>query len=292
LRIGSGAGVNDLYHRDRAYEGLRRKPRRTAMNVIATTAWNVGKSMDGDPIIAIASQVEKVKTLAEAEEGLRAVVDAINFNLFKFGGFIVVAQKLFDEANSGFKGCKNFREYIEKGLGIRYGKAMHAARIYRKLRYLGIPWSAFENIGWTKVLILLDVITKDNVEQWVAKAKEKNNGSLKSLVDAEKTKGSPVTTKIFKLHEDQKQLVDDALAKMKEESGTESDAVALEYIIQNYMGAGIQFQNWDQALTYAAKHQTDDPYSVVAKVINRLEALFPSLEIDVKVTLKEAPATA
>jgi hypothetical protein len=155
-----------------------------------------------------------------------------------------------------------------------------------------VPWSAFGGIGWTKVVMLLDVVTKDNVGQWVAKAKEINNGSLKALVDAAKQKSAPVNTKTFKLHEDQKQLVDDALAKMKEESGTESDAVALEYIIQNYMGAGIQFQNWDQALTYAAKHQTDDPYSVVAKVINRLEALFPSLEIDVKVTLKEAPATA
>jgi len=56
------------------------------------------------------------------------------------------------------------------------------------------------------------------------------------------------------------------------------------------MGAGIQFQNGDQAVTYAAKHQSDDSYTFVKTVFERLEALFPSLEIDVKVTLKEAPA--
>jgi hypothetical protein len=155
-----------------------------------------------------------------------------------------------------------------------------------------VPWSAFGGIGWTKVVMLLDVVTKDNVEQWVAKAKEINNGSLKALVDAAKQKSAPVNTKTFKLHQDQKALLDDGLAKMKAESGTESDAVALEYIVQNYMGAGIQFQNWDQAVTYAAKHQGEDPYSFVAKVVERLEQLFPSLEIDVKITLKEAPAAA
>ena len=261
-----------------------------AMNVIANAAWNLGKPMDDDPIITIASQVEKVKTLAEAEEMYRAVSDADNFALFKIGGVIVVAQKLFDKANSKFKDYKNFREYVENVYGIRYSKAMRAAGIYRKLVQLGIPWAAFGGIGWTKVVMLLDVVTNDNVEQWVAKAKEMNNGSLKAHIEAEKQKHAPVTTKIFKLHEDQKQLVEDGLAKMKEETGTESDAVALEYIVQNYMGAGIQFQNWDQAVTYAAKHQSDDPYTFVKTVFERLEALFPSLEIDVKVTLKEAPA--
>jgi hypothetical protein len=263
------------------------------MNVIANTAWNVGKPMDGDPIITIASRVENIKTLAEAEDMLRDISDATNFNLFKLGGVIVVAQKLFDKTNPKFKDYKNFLDYIEKVYGIRYGKAMRAAGIYRKLRHLDVPWSAFENIGWTKVVMLLDVVTKDNVQEWVAKAKEMNNGSLKTHVEAEKQKGAPVTTKIFKLHKDQKQLVDDALAKMKEESGTEGDAVALEYLCTNYMGAGIQFQNWDQALTYYVKHLGQNEVPIfVQKVVARLGQLFPELNIKVTITLKEAPAAA
>src|SRR6266498_5611136 len=103
--------------------------RRRAMNVIANTVWNVGKPMDHDPIITIASQVEKVKTLAEAEEMYRAVSDADNFALFKIGGVIVVAQKLFDKANSKFKDYKNFREYDENVYGILYNKTMTEAAI-------------------------------------------------------------------------------------------------------------------------------------------------------------------
>jgi hypothetical protein len=216
---------------------------RPAMNVIANTAWNVGKPMDGDPIITIANQVENIKTLAEAEDMLKNLIDAKNFNFFAMGGCIVRAQELFDKSNCNFKDYTNFRAYLEEVYGIRYTKAMHAAGIYRKLRHLGVPWSAFGNIGWTKVVMLLDVVTKDNVQEWVANAKEMNTRSLKTHVAAEKHKGAPVNIKSFKLHQDQKELLDNALDKIKSESGTEVDAVALEYLCQNYLGAGIQFQN-------------------------------------------------
>jgi hypothetical protein len=271
------------------------------MNVIANTAWNLGKPMHGDPIITIASQVENIKTLAEAEDMIRELTDASNFNLFKLGGAIVRAQELFDKPNSGFEGYENFRQYLAKvvygNYGIRYDKAMHAARIYRKLRGLEIPWSAFGNIGWTKVVMLLDVVTKDNVEHWVAKATEMNNGSLKARVEAEKQKGAQkgrktVSTKIFKLHEDQKELVEDAIAKMKAESGTQDDSVALEYIMHNYMGAGIQFQNWEQALTYAAKQQSDDPPLFMHVVVKKLEELFPGYKLDITLLAKDAPQAA
>jgi len=249
--------------------------------------------MDGDPIITIASQVENIKTLAEAEDMIRNLLDANNFNLFKMGGVIVVAQKLFDKADCKFKDYKNFRQYLEEVYGIRYSKAMRAAGIYRKLRHLAVPWSAFGNIGWTKVVMLLDVITNDNVQEWVANAKEMNNGSLKARVEAEKQKGAPVTTKIFKLHQDQKELLDDTLSKIKSESGTNVDSVALEYLCQNYLGAGIQFQNWDQAITYAAKHLDQDEIPIfIQKVVAHLKELFPELDIKVKITLREVPAAA
>src|SRR6266542_1292942 len=162
-----------------------------------------------DPIIKFASQIEN-KTLTEVEEIIKNLIDAREFNFFKLGGAIARAQALFNESKS------EFRKYVEKVYGD-YGKAMRAAQTYKKLVYLEIPWSAFEGIGWTKVLALLDVVTKDNVKQWVAKAKEMNFPSLKALVEAEKQKGKPgmeqgpktVTTKTFQLHEDQKEVVND-----------------------------------------------------------------------------------
>jgi hypothetical protein len=174
---------------------------------------------------------------------------------------------------------------------------MRAAGIYKKLLQLEIPWSAFDNIGWTKVLVLRDVVTKDNVKQWVAIAKKMNFPSLKAQVEAEKHKGKPgtepgpktITSKTFQLHEDQKEIVEAALNKIKEESGTAVDSVALEYMAQNHLGAGIQFQNWDQALTYAVKHQ-EDRTLFVQQVITRLEELCPEFDINVEIAPKKSAA--
>jgi hypothetical protein len=130
----------------------------------------IGEPMD-DPIIKFASQIEKVKTRTEIEETIKKHSNARQFELFKLGGAIAVAHALFEKSKSEFEDCKNFREYVEMVLGIDYSTAMRAAGIYRKLVHLGIPWSAFENLEWTKVLVLLDIVTKDNVKPLVAKAK-------------------------------------------------------------------------------------------------------------------------
>ena len=251
-----------------------------------------------DPILKFASQIEN-KTRTEVEEIIKNLSNARAFGRFQLGGAVARLHALFDKAKSEFAGYKNFREYVEAALGIGYSNAMRAAEIYEDLLALGIPWSSFENIGWTKVLLLLDVVTKCNVKEWVAKAKEMNFPSLKAHVEAEKRKGKAgtepapkmITSKTFQLHEDQKEIVEAAREKIKEESGTAVDSVALEYMAQNHLGAGIQFQNWDQALTYAINHQGDRTL-FVQQVITRLEELCPDLEINVEITSKKSAAAA
>jgi hypothetical protein len=258
-----------------------------------------GASIDDDPIITFASKIEKVSTRTEIEEIIKTLNDEREFDFFKLGGAIAVAQALFDKSKSEFKGYKNFREYVKKALGIGYSNAMRAAEIYKKLLQLEIPWSAFENIGWTKVLALLDVVGKDNVKQWVAKAKGMNVLSLNALVEAEKQKGKPetvqgpkaITTKTFKLHADQKQLVADGLKKAQDETGSDVEAVNLEAVFQNYLGGGLAFADEDQAMTYAAKH-ANDPQVFVEKQVARLKQLFPQLDITVEITLKKPAAAA
>jgi hypothetical protein len=264
---------------------------------IAESLQPTDASTNDDPIIAFASKIEKVSTRTEIDGIIKDHSNARQFELFKLGGAIAVAQVLFAKSKSEFEDYKNFREYVEKAHGIPYSKAMRAAQIYKKLVDLEIPWAAFENIGWTKVLILLDVVTEDNVKHWVAKAKEMNVPSLKSLVEAEKQKGKTeteqgpkaVSTKSFQLHEDQKEVVNAALNKIKEESGTAFDAVALEYMAQSCLGGGTQFQNWDQALTYKIKHH-EDRLLLLHEVITRLEQLYPDVEIEIK--LKDSVVAA
>ncbi len=250
-------------------------------------------SIDNDPIITFAIKIEQVKTRTEVEKFIKDLADARGFNFFKLGGAIAVAQALFDKSKSEFEGYKNFREYVEKALGIPYSKAMRAAGIYKKLVQLEISWSAFEGIGWTKVLALLDVVNKENIEEWVAKAKEMNVHSLKDFVKADKQKGKadaeqepePITTKTLKLHADQKQLFEAAVKKASEETGSDVEAVNVEAICQNYLGSGLMFADVEHAMTYAAKH-ANDPLAFVEKQVTRLKQLFPQLNIAVEITLK------
>src|SRR6266498_73626 len=216
-----------------------------------------GPPVDDDPILKFAIQIEKVNTRAEIEEIFREVDEVLHFGQFKLGGCITVAHELFKKPKSEFAGFKTFRQYIETVHGIRYDKAMRFAGIYRKLRNLGVPWSAFENIGWTKVLALCDVVTNDNVKEWVAKAKVMNLGTLKDHVEAE---------------------------KQKNKTGAAVEASNLEAICQNYMGAGLQFADWKQALAYASKH-SDDGSLFISKVMELLRQLCPELSISYKITL-------
>jgi hypothetical protein len=220
--------------------------------------------VDANPIITFASKIEKVTTRIEVEENIKKFRDAREFDFFKLGGAIAVAQSLFTKKKSEFEGYKNFGHYIEAVHGIPYGKAMHAARMYRKLVDLDVPWSAFENIGWTKVRLLLDVVTKQGT--------------------------STITTKTFKLHEDQKQLVNDAIKKAQAETGSAVEAANIEAICQSYIGAGLLFPDWEPAFTYAAKH-TNDAAALVQKLVAMAQDLFPQLSIAVEITFKEsAPA--
>jgi hypothetical protein len=239
----------------------------------------IGAAMEDDPITTFASKIEAVSTRAEIEAIIKNHVNAVAFDRFKLGGAIEVARVLFAKSHSEFADYKNFREYVENH-GLCYSNAMRYGTIYRKLVDLDIPWSAFEAIGWTKVLILLDVVTKDNIKAWVAKAKEMNFHSLEALVKAEKQMGKAgieqkpkaITTKTFKLHQDQKEIVEDALAKAREETGSVFETVNLEAICQSYLGDGLKFSNWEQALSYAKKQVNNDPafYATVREFIDLL----------------------
>jgi hypothetical protein len=95
----------------------------------------------------------------------------------------------------------------------------------------------------------------------------------------------------FWLHPDQEEIITLALNHMKETAPTKFPAVALEYICQNYLGAGIQFQNWNQALTFARK-RAHDPSIFAQQVLAFIEELCPDLAIEAKITVKSATPKA
>ena len=170
-----------------------------------------------DPIVTFASQIEKESRI-KIEEIVRDLNEESEANKFKIGGALARIQ-----ANENWwqeAGYQNFKDYVAS-LGIGYRKAMYLIEFYKKLLELDVPFVKFGGIGSGKIRIIVPVLTKENVDEWVEKAKVLSRSDLEAHIKAEKQKiktgkehePKTITTKTFKLHDDQKQLVNDAIKK-------------------------------------------------------------------------------
>ena len=108
---------------------------------------------------------------------------------------------------------------------------------------------------------------------------------MQSSVMSKCKTANSTTTMVFVADPGQSKVIRAALARAKKSTGTRFDTVALEAIAQSYMGMGLVFKNYDQALSYAMK-QTHDPLTLAHKVIGCLRELFPELVIQANITTK------
>jgi len=167
-------------------------------------------------------------------------LSAISF--FKLGGVFSVAQ-----ANSWFDGYANLKEFAESKYGIAYRNATYWVSIYNNLAESKVPWDKVKGIGWTKLKEIAKILTIENVDEWVQIATENNTLQLGEIVNAHKKKAAglaiesdeakTVTTKTFKMHDGQRQVIEAAIEKAKEATGTKVETVALETISQEYLAS-------------------------------------------------------
>jgi hypothetical protein len=78
--------------------------------------------------------------------------------------------------------------------------------------------------------------------------------------------------KTFKLHEDQKEIVEAALDNIKKHTGTQFDTVPLEYMAQSYMGSGISFSDAKSALVAEFKKSASEE-QFLTKVVGLVEEI-------------------
>lgn len=199
-----------------------------------------------DLIIVSSTEVENL-TKARALKLAPELIEAEGINDFKLGG---VLQRIQEEKWWEGNDYESFKDYIETGLGLPYRKCMYLVNIYEKLVAAGIKWSDVKSIGWSKLRFIIDLLTEDNVAEWVKRADTMNSLEIQEYVKGLKDgkakqdeNGEEVTTKVssmvFKVHPDQKETIKEALAKKKEETGTEFDNVALEQITLGYIEGNI-----------------------------------------------------
>ena len=198
----------------------------------------VGEVVGPDVIADIVHEIESLKE-QDARALLHQLREQNEFNAFKIGGVLAVIH-----AHGWYQPYDSFKDYLLQEHGIRLRTAEYWIRIYTALAESGVAWDKVKGIGWTKLKEIAHILTPDNVDEWVEIAKAQTTLQLIETVAAATGHGpkqltdqtSTVTTKTFKVHADQKEVIESALQKAKKMSKTEVDTVALEFICLDFLG--------------------------------------------------------
>ena len=244
----------------------------------------------GNQILDTASMVENL-TKNKALPMVENLMEDADFNWFQIGGVLAQIQEKDWWQDLGFE---TFKDFMEGRYGIKYRRGMHFISIYRNLTANEIPWDAVKSVGWSKLKEFADQLDPENVEEWVERA----NGMtviqlqeyIKSLkagtskagteeggeAETEVSDVTSFTTMTFKLHEDQKETIQQAIDKAKEENDTDSPAVALEYIAMQYI-EGTLGKGKKATLGSVIEGKT------IEEVLEAVEKSFPEANIQVEV---------
>lgn len=232
-----------------------------------------------DVIGDIAAEIENI-TKEEAFAVVPELIDSVDFSYFKLGGVLSVIQDndwWEDDADT-------FKEFITERFGLHYRKAMYLINIYDRLVEANIPWEKVSGLGWTKLKELADILTVENVDEWVEKALSMTTLNLQEAIKVFKAGGlstdgttapdsSGVSTITFKVHPDQKETITQAIDKALEEAETEFKGVALEAICIGYLAGATGKKAKPMSL-----QGTMEKYSPEA-VFEAFEAIWPEINI-------------
>lgn len=198
----------------------------------------------GNLIHDVAVEIEnltKTKALNQAEK----LAEDIETNYFRLGGVLSIIQ-----TQQWYEGFPTFEAFLAEKFGFGKRKADYLIQIYKDLVDKQIPWEKVAHLGWTKLKDLSGTLTLENLDEWVEKASKVTVMELQALLKAGKTTGestsasttSDSVTLKYKLHTDQADAVQNAVAKAKGELATDFDNVALAGICTGYLAnaSGVQ----------------------------------------------------
>lgn len=234
-----------------------------------------------DMITNTVNELENMKS-EKAFKLVPQLLDNIDHDYFKLGGVLSVIQ------TQGWfmdKGHDTFRSFVEAECGIQYRKSMYLIEIYNGLVESGVAWDQVKHLGWTKLKELANILSVDNVEDWVAVAenltvlqliehiKESTKGENAANSPEKESSASNTTTMTFKLHTDQKATVREALDKAKNETGTEFDAVALEHMALDFLGGESKLKTMPTLAALMKGKSAEE-------VLEAFGTVFPDIELE------------
>jgi len=209
------------------------------------------KTIQGsDVFVGVAKEVESLPK-EKAFDLVSSLMEDVEANHFRLGGILahIQSESSKDDGEEWLNGAKSFKEVVENQFGLHYRKAMYLVGIYKALIEKQIPWESVSTVGWTKLKELAPVLTPKNVDGWVKKAKAATVIQLIEMVKSAMSKGKgsdakdetkpAISTLTFKVHEDQKEAIREAIDKVKDETSTEFDSVGLFNLCQGYLGNSV-----------------------------------------------------
>jgi hypothetical protein len=251
------------------------------------------KMLLNDPMSQVQHDIEKMDDPEEIEAEIQKLLASEGMNDFKLGGLLQRLQltKTFDESSS-------FKAHVQETYGVAYRKAMYLIKNYNGIMAAGISWGDVEELGWTKLAKIIDVINADNVKEWVAKAKTVNNSTLKKLVQEALAAGGTdlsdaklqknFKTKTFSIPEDEVEVIDEAINSAMTSTKTESKGIALSYVCNEFLNSAGD----KKASVSAANHkkvvdELEDKRELVLNLTAQLEEAETKLASGGQASLRE-----
>ena len=246
------------------------------------TAMTKEEPAEVDVIVQTAKEIGSLDR-ATAFEIVPSLIESVDFSYFKLGGVLSAIQ-----TNEWWAGeSDTFKNFIQDNFGIHYRKAMYLIKIYDGLVEADIPWAKVSGLGWTKLKELADILTIDNVDEWVEKADSMTTLNLQAAVKAYKAgelnadgttdpDSAGVSTITFKVHPDQKETINQALEQTMEELETEFKGVALEALCLNYLNGGSTKKAPKVSLMSIMEKAS------IEEVFEVFEAIYPDINITVE----------
>lgn len=285
--------MNVLAENVSAESGAAHIPTLTGSDMEAPAKIKTKKTKTDDQLVLMVQEISGF-TAETAISEIATLIGTADESYIRLGGVLSLIQsKKFFEA----EGYKNLKDLVETKFGIPYRKAMYWITIYDALIESGVPWAKVSMLGWTKLKDLAQILTLDNVDEWVERAQDMTVLQLKDAIDKfkagtlktsgltpEDEQASEVTTFTVKVHTAQKLIIREAIEKAKSMSGTEFDGSALEAICMNFLSGGVASKP-GSLVSVLEKYTPEDALTAFEKV-------YPNMDVTVKVNTKAKKASS
>lgn len=147
-------------------------------------------------------------------------------------------------------GYKTFKEYVENEFGLEYRNAMYYVSIGEFVQFHGIQKELFEDVGWSKIKLILPEMVKSKmsgseIDKTLKSIKKMTVNELRLLLknkDKKDTSQNETVKKTFTFTIDQYEVIRTALDTIKERKNIDSDSYALEILCNLYLSSQDLFE--------------------------------------------------